>query len=96
MKKKKAPLKWKMLETGRVRAGMGRFGCLTSNNGQLCGDGHLSSTVARHTFVDVLISGCSERLDPQHSAGTLVELHSLDSRGTTGQGDTSVQSVTAE
>lgn len=52
---------------------------LTSDNGQLCSDRHLSFTVACHTLVDVLISGCSERLDPQHSTCTLIKLYGLDS-----------------
>lgn len=53
---------------------------LTSDNGQLGGDRHLSLAVACHTLVGVLIPGCSEGLDPQHGAGTLVKLDGLDGR----------------
>lgn len=55
----------------------------TSDNGQLCRDGHLSHTVACHTLVDVLVSRSSEWLYPQHSAGSIIELDSLDSQRTT-------------
>lgn len=53
---------------------------LTSDNGQLGGDRHLPLAVARHALVGVFIPGCSERLDPQHGAGALVELDCLDSQ----------------
>lgn len=51
---------------------------LTSDNGQLRGDGHLAFAIARHALVGVFIPGRSERLDPQHGSGTLVELYCLD------------------
>lgn len=57
--------------------------CSTSDNGQLCRDGHLSLTVACHTLVDVLVSRSSEWLYPQHGTGSLIELDSLDSQKTT-------------
>lgn len=82
--KGEAPVEWKVTGTGRVRALGRRVGeCLTSDNGQLCRDRHLSLAVACHTLVGVLISGCSEWLDPQHSACTLVKLHRLDGHRTT-------------
>lgn len=55
----------------------------TSDDGQLCRDGHLSLAVACHALVDVLVSWSSEWLYPQHGAGSLIELNSLDSQRTT-------------
>lgn len=51
--------------------------CLTSDNSQLGGDGHLSLDVACHTLVGVFIPGCSEWLDSQHGTGTFIKLYSL-------------------
>lgn len=53
---------------------------LTSDNGQLGGDRHLSLAVACHALVGVFVPGCSERLDPQHGAGALIKLYCLDSQ----------------
>lgn len=51
----------------------------TSDNGQLCSDGDVSLAVACHTLVDVLVSGSSEGLDPQHGPSTFIKLYGLDS-----------------
>lgn len=59
----------------------GKGARLTSDDGQLGGDGHLPLAVARHALVGVLIPRRSERLDPQHGAGALVKLDGLDGRG---------------
>lgn len=80
-REKKAPLLWKGIEIVCLCV---QCFCLTSNNGQLCSDRHLSLTVACHTLIDVLISGCSEWLNPQHSTCTLIKLYCLDSHKTTG------------
>ncbi len=50
---------------------------LTSDDGQLGIDSDLALAVLGHTFIDVLITWRSERLDSEYGAGTLVKLNSL-------------------
>lgn len=50
---------------------------LTSDDGQLGIDSDLALTVLSNTFIDVLITWCSERLDSEYSAGSLVKLNGL-------------------
>lgn len=50
---------------------------LTSDDGQLGIDSNLALGVLSNALIDVLIPWCSERLDSEYGAGTLVKLNGL-------------------
>ena len=58
-----------------------RFRGLTSDDGQLGGDGVLALAVLRHALVDVLVPGGPQGLDPQHGPRPVVVLDGLEHTG---------------